>query len=166
VEVREACGGARGDKGRLMVAAHGDPWFTGEKERRREQLELGACTVKEKEVQITSLCPPGRVKQREERRGGKHGLKLWWRQRGGQRRLGVAVVHAWQDSEEGKEIRGMERTTRGRKGSRRWTTAVFTAAAGGGAAPAVELKKQRSRGQRGFRGRRRRRKSPRAHVEN
>jgi hypothetical protein len=141
VEVREACGGARGDKGWLMVAAHGDPWFTGEKERRRKQLELGACMVKDKEVQITSLCPPGWVKQREERRGGKRGLKLRRRRRGSRRRLGVAVAHAWQDSEEGKEIRGMERTTRGRWRSRRWMTAVCTAAAGGGAAPAAEQKK-------------------------
>jgi hypothetical protein len=31
-----------------MAAAHGGPWFTGEKERRRGCLELGVCTVKGK----------------------------------------------------------------------------------------------------------------------
>jgi hypothetical protein len=77
------------------------------------------------------------------------------RRDGGRWVLGEAVSRAWQDSEEGKEVKGMERTTRGRKGSRMWTAVACTAAAGGGAAPAAEQEKQRSRGQRGFTGRRR-----------
>jgi hypothetical protein len=121
VEVGKACGGASGGNGWPMVAAHGDPWFTGEKERRRG---------------------------------------------GGRRVLGEAVARAWQDSEERKEARGMERTTRGRKGSRRWTAAACTAAAGGGAAPAAEQEKQRSRGQRGFRGKRREEEVRRTYVQN
>jgi hypothetical protein len=138
-----------------MVAVHGDPWFTGEKEWRREQLELGACTVKGKEVQIMSLCPPGRIKQKKREEEVSVGSDRSGDDVAAGGRLGEVVARAWQDSEEGKEVTGMERTMRGRKGSRRWTTAACTAAAGGRAAPATEQKKQRSRGQRGFRGRRR-----------
>jgi hypothetical protein len=69
--------------------------------------------------------------------------------------LGGAVARVGQDNEEGKEIRGIEKTTRGRSESRRWTMVICTAAAGGGAAPAVEQKSKGAREQRGFRGRRR-----------
>jgi hypothetical protein len=52
VEVGKACGGASGGNGWPMVAAHGDPWFTGEKERRRGRWELGVLAVGGLAVQL------------------------------------------------------------------------------------------------------------------
>jgi hypothetical protein len=72
-------------------------------------------------------------------RGGLSSVMMRWRPAGAR----GAVARVGQDSEEGKEIRGMEKTTRGRTGSKRWTMVVCTAAAEGGAAPVVE---QKSRG--------------------
>jgi hypothetical protein len=68
--------------------------------------------------------------------------------------LGETVARARQDSEKGNRAELGERTTHGRRRSRRWTAAACTAVAGG-AVPAAEQRRQRSRGQRGFRGRRR-----------
>jgi hypothetical protein len=67
-------------------------------------------------------------------RGGLSSATMRWRPAGAR----GAMARIGQDSEEGKEIRGMEKATHGRTGSRRWTTVVCTAAVGGGAAPAAE----------------------------
>jgi hypothetical protein len=46
---------------RLLVAAHCDPCFAGGEEWAAEAIELEACTVKGKRVQMRSLCSPGQV---------------------------------------------------------------------------------------------------------
>jgi hypothetical protein len=60
---------------------------------------------------------------------------------------------------------GKVSVTRGEEGSRRWTAAACTAAAGG-AALVVEQWEQRSRGAEGVQRKKKRGKSPRAYVEN
>jgi hypothetical protein len=57
--------------------------------------------------------------------------------------IGEAVARVRQDSEEENRAGLKERMMRGRGRSRRWTAAVCTAAARGGAAPVAE---QKSRG--------------------
>jgi hypothetical protein len=135
--------GAMGGRWLLPTVTRGSPE---RKSRRREHLELGACTVKGKEVQIMSLCPPGRVKQKKREEEVSVGSDRGSDDVAAGERLGEAMARVWQDNEEGKEVRGMERTTRGRKGSRRWTAAACTVAVGGRAAPAAEQEEQRSRG--------------------
>jgi hypothetical protein len=58
--------GARGAWWRLPTATSASPEG---KSRPREQLELGARTVKGKEVQMTSLCPPDQVEQKKREEG-------------------------------------------------------------------------------------------------
>jgi hypothetical protein len=64
VEVGKACGGPSGGNGWRMVAAHGDPWFTREKERWRGRWELGVLAAGELAVQLERSQATGVAEQK------------------------------------------------------------------------------------------------------
>jgi hypothetical protein len=74
------------------MAAHGNQCFAGGEEWAVEVIELEACTVKGKRVQMMSLCPPGQVKQKKRDRRvsvGTESAVTTWRPAGGLGRRGA-----------------------------------------------------------------------------
>jgi hypothetical protein len=129
--------------GEPIATAHGDQYFTGGEERAAEANGARGVHGKGKEMQTMSLCSPGQVEQkrREEEvgMGSERGDDV-----AGGGRLGTSWRVQGRAARKGTEP-GLGRTTRGRKGSRRWTAAACIAAVGG-AAPAAEHGRQGNRG--------------------